>query len=133
MRLDWARHLPSTRRERAGKSWVSLLVRVGDNDGELTWAEPPIARILARSWFLWSFSKRRSRCRVREIEIPKKDKVKAGGKNWFRWTSRKWNEDAPSALTHISTGVVYASPGVVKMPPCVLDTRTTLSAHGPRD
>ncbi len=27
---------------------------------------------------------------------------------------------SPRAFTHISTGVVYASPGVVKMPPCVL-------------
>lgn len=26
----------------------------------------------------------------------------------------------PSAFTHISTGVVNASPGVVKIPPCVL-------------
>ena len=64
-----------------------------------------------------------------EIEIPKKDKVKAENKNCFRWVSRKWNGDAPSALTHISTGVVYASPGVVKIPPCVLDTVSTLSAH----
>lgn len=56
----------------------------GDSDEALTWAEPPIARILARSWFLWSFSKRRSGCRVSEIEIPKKDEVKAGSKNWFR-------------------------------------------------
>ena len=56
----------------------------GNSDEALTWAEPPIARILARSWFLWSFSKRRSGCRVSEIEIPKKDKVKAGSKNWFR-------------------------------------------------
>ena len=62
-----------------------------------------------------------------EIEIPKKDKVRAENKNWFRWTNRKWNADAPSALTHISTGVVYASPGVVKIPPCVLDTRPRLS------
>ena len=30
------------------------------------------------------------------------------------------NAVAPSAFTHISTGVVYASPGVVNMPPCVL-------------
>jgi hypothetical protein len=28
---------------------------------------------------------------------------------------------APRALTHISTGVVYASPGVVKTPPWVLN------------
>ena len=27
---------------------------------------------------------------------------------------------SPRAFTHISTGVVYASPGVVKIPPCVL-------------
>ena len=106
---------------------------MGENNEELTWAEPPIARILVRSWFLWSFSKRRSGWRVNEIEIPKKDKVKAGDKNWFRWTNRKWNEDGPSALTHISTGVVYASPGVVKIPPCVLDTRTTLSVDEPHD
>ena len=59
---------------------MSELAEVGDNDRELTCAEPPIARILARSWFLWSFSKRRSECRVGEIEIPKKDKVKAGNK-----------------------------------------------------
>lgn len=29
-------------------------------------------------------------------------------------------EDLPRPLIHISTGVVNASPGVVKMPPCVL-------------
>ena len=56
-----------------------------------------------------------------EIEIPKKDKVKAGNKNCFRWVSREWNGDTPSALTHMSTGVVYASPGVVKIPPWVLE------------
>jgi hypothetical protein len=28
--------------------------------------------------------------------------------------------DIPRALTHMSTGVVYASPGVVNIPPCVL-------------
>ena len=28
---------------------------------------------------------------------------------------------SPRAFTHMSTGVVYASPGVVKIPPCVLD------------
>lgn len=27
---------------------------------------------------------------------------------------------SPSPFSHISTGVVYASPGVVKIPPCVL-------------
>ena len=63
----------------------------------------------------------------------KKGQGKSGKQNWFRWTSRKWNEDAPSALTHMSTGVVYASPGVVKIPPCVLYTRTWLSAHRLRD
>ena len=63
----------------------------------------------------------------------KKGQGKSGRQNWFRWTSGKWNGDTPSALTHISTGVVYASPGVVKIPPCVLDTGTTLSAHDPRD
>jgi hypothetical protein len=30
-------------------------------------------------------------------------------------------KSSPRALTHMSTGVVYASPGVVKIPPCVLD------------
>lgn len=30
------------------------------------------------------------------------------------------NSNAPRAFIHISTGVVYASPGVVKIPPCVL-------------
>lgn len=30
--------------------------------------------------------------------------------------------NVPRALIHISTGVVYASPGVVKIPPCVLRT-----------
>ena len=59
----------------------------------------------------------------------KKGQGKAGNKNCFRWASREWNGDAPSALTHMSTGVVYASPGVVKIPPWVLDTRSMLSAH----
>ena len=31
------------------------------------------------------------------------------------------DNNTPSALIHISTGVVYASPGVVKIPPCVLN------------
>ena len=77
MRLDLEQHLLSTRRERAAGGWVSRLVRAGDSE-ELTWAEPPIARILARSWPLWSFSKRMSERGVSEIEIPKKDKVKSG-------------------------------------------------------
>jgi hypothetical protein len=38
-----------------------------------------------------------------------------GNKKYFR------EINSPKAFTHISTGVVYASPGVVNIPPCVLD------------
>ena len=42
--------------------------------------------------------------------------------------------DVPRALTHISTGVVYASPGVVNMPPCVLcDTQANTSVSQERN
>ena len=34
---------------------------------------------------------------------------------------------SPKAFTHISTGVVYASPGVVNMPPCVLHMRRNVA------
>jgi len=44
-------------------------------------------------------------------------------KIWYCWRSEEEKEvRSPKALSHISIGVVYASPGVVNIPPWVLKT-----------
>jgi hypothetical protein len=40
--------------------------------------------------------------------------------------SAEEKKSSPRAFTHMSTGVVYASPGVVKIPPWVLDRVRTI-------
>lgn len=63
--------------------------------------------------------KLRIHAKIRGQARPNRDgnvSVHRGPKKYFR------ERHSPKAFTHISTGVVYASPGVVKMPPCVLHT-----------